>query len=119
MPFVDPSDLHKLADQIRYDLTSAQAKITSLKAMLSQLNLPAEAPVYLCAVPSCGIGFGSAHRLAEHLENVHGTLPPDVVLRLRGSPPMSDVVAAAASVTQPPGLAPDLDPDRARREPGL
>lgn len=69
------NDVFKLLGYIQDDLRGVQAKIVSVRAMLSSLNLPEEGPRFTCKQPSCGIGFGSQHRLDEHLENVHGILP--------------------------------------------
>lgn len=60
-------DIHALAMKIRYDLTSAQAKLTDLVDWIGQLNLNQPEPL---TCPHCGPWHGSATQLAEHLYSV-------------------------------------------------
>lgn len=65
--------LHDLAMAIRYDLTSAQGKLTELMRQIGEYDLPV--PTKLVC-PECGIERSSETILAEHLYQLHdGPVP--------------------------------------------
>lgn len=69
----DSADVFALLDKMRYDLTAAQGKLTDVKAMLGELNLPSK-PRPRCSF--CGLTFRGALSLAEHLHTSHdGPVP--------------------------------------------
>lgn len=64
----DEHELFQIARQLRYDLTSMQAKVTELLILLADLDLPDQTrPV----CPTCGATFKSRNGLTEHLYHAH------------------------------------------------
>lgn len=53
------TDLHELAMKIRYDLTSAQGRLTDLIKAVDALEIEARPPVKRC--PGCEVGEGQLH----------------------------------------------------------
>ncbi len=68
------SDAFDLLKRIRMDLTAAQAKITDLQKILTELNLK-DSPRPTC--PTCGLSFKGASLRDEHVYHTHdGPVPP-------------------------------------------
>jgi hypothetical protein len=70
---VQPSDLYDVLRRLRYDLTSAQAKVTDALNILTALNL-ADSPAERCHV--CGLEFRGPQTLAEHIYVSHDGAEP-------------------------------------------
>lgn len=66
--------LHKLAMEIRYDLTAAQGKLTELMRQVGEYDLPVSTAV---ECPHCGIEKLGEHLLAEHLYVIHDGPEPE------------------------------------------
>jgi hypothetical protein len=66
-------DLWKVLDKCQMDLRAASAKLTEVRAMLSQLDLPDPKTV---TCPKCGLKRSGPRQLAEHIYTSHdGDLP--------------------------------------------
>ena len=68
---VSAEDLENLVNGLRYDATALQGKISELKRMIAQLDLPSERPSYPCS--ECGVAKNTETALEDHLANVHET----------------------------------------------
>lgn len=72
------ADAFEMLAKIRMDLTAAQAKITDLSSILTELNLTAHSRP---KCPKCGLSFKSSSVLDEHMYVSHnGPEPPAWVL---------------------------------------
>lgn len=98
-------ELHELAMKIRYDLTSAQAKLTELVRQIAILKLDRPAKV-VCDYLGCGQKFPGPRTLAEHVYHNHNGPEPEHWLAIE---------AMSAEPPDEPQTDADEEPDLAPR----
>lgn len=65
------SDIEAVLNQIRMDLTNAQAKITEAKRMVGALPIERERPKWSCELCVGGLAFATEEKLHAHQALVH------------------------------------------------
>lgn len=65
------ADIEAVLNQIRMDLTNAQAKLTEAKRMVGALPLERERPKWNCELCVGGLGFATEEKLRDHVALVH------------------------------------------------
>lgn len=66
-----PSEIRQVLNQLRYDCTAMQGRITSLLAMVSLLERAVPAGAKVKCPDCCLLFFPSERRLLEHRSAVH------------------------------------------------